>query len=153
MHPQPRPFTVQLLLDFCEICFPEWPLNFFVLHDSPHNLAESRYPRGSKGYAEIFSPTQMPKPPGGPGGPTHPPPTPCEKHVFSKLGAKIQMCGAKNQIFSAKTQICGAKIQIFDPKFTSINFYTTINLLFCTRKSPNPANLSPTHPPLGVSKN
>jgi len=25
--------------------FPEWPLNFFGLHDSPSNLAESRYPR------------------------------------------------------------------------------------------------------------
>jgi len=45
MHPQLRPFNVQLFLDFCVIFFPEWPLFFFV-HDSPSNLAESRYPRG-----------------------------------------------------------------------------------------------------------
>jgi len=31
MHPQPRPFTFQLFLDFCAIFFPEWPLNFFVI--------------------------------------------------------------------------------------------------------------------------
>ena len=28
MHPQPRPFTQQLFLDFCAIFFPEWPLIF-----------------------------------------------------------------------------------------------------------------------------
>ena len=31
MHPQLRPFTRQLFLDFCAICFPEWPLIFFVI--------------------------------------------------------------------------------------------------------------------------
>ena len=70
------------------------------------------------------------------GEPTHPPPTPCEKTIFSKFGANIQ--------------ICGAKIQILDPK--SINFCTTENLLLCKRKSPNSTRLSPTHPPLGLSK-
>jgi len=43
MHPQLRPFTAQLFLDFCAFFFPEWPLIVFV-HDSPSNLAESRYP-------------------------------------------------------------------------------------------------------------
>ena len=42
--PQPRPFTLQLFLDFCANFFPEWPLNFFGHQDSPSNLAESRYP-------------------------------------------------------------------------------------------------------------
>jgi len=45
MHPQHRPFTVQLFLDFYAISFPRWPLIFFGQHDSPSNLAESRYPR------------------------------------------------------------------------------------------------------------
>ena len=40
MHPQPQPFTVQLLVDFCEIFSPNDPSNFLV-HDSPCNLAES----------------------------------------------------------------------------------------------------------------
>jgi len=31
MHPQLRPFTQQLFLDFCAIFSPEWPLNFFVI--------------------------------------------------------------------------------------------------------------------------
>ena len=43
--PTPPPYAQQLFLDFCEFCFPEWPLNFFCHHDSPSNLAESRYPR------------------------------------------------------------------------------------------------------------
>jgi len=46
MHPQPRPFPVQLFLDLCAISPPELPLNFFGQHDSPSNLAESRYLRG-----------------------------------------------------------------------------------------------------------
>jgi len=45
MHPQHWPFTLQLFLDFCPNFFPERPLNFFH-HDSPINLAESRYPPG-----------------------------------------------------------------------------------------------------------
>jgi len=45
MQSQPRPFTAQLFVDFCEFFFPEWPLNFFGLHHSPSNLAESRYLR------------------------------------------------------------------------------------------------------------
>ena len=44
MHPQPRPFTLQLFLDFHAIFFPAWPLIFFGHHDSPSNLAKSRYP-------------------------------------------------------------------------------------------------------------
>ena len=67
----------------------------------------------------------------------HPPPQHhAEKTIYSKFGAKIQ--------------ICGAKIQILDP--ISINFCTTENLPLCKRKSPNPASLSPTHPLLGLSK-
>jgi len=44
MHPKPRPFKLQLFLDFRAKIFPEWPLNFFCHHDSPSNLAECRYP-------------------------------------------------------------------------------------------------------------
>jgi len=43
MHPQLRPFTRQLFLDFCAIFFPEWPLFFFCHHDSPSNLAETAH--------------------------------------------------------------------------------------------------------------
>jgi len=38
------PLDLQLFLDFRAIFFP-WPLNLFFQHDSPSNLAESRYPR------------------------------------------------------------------------------------------------------------
>jgi len=31
MHPQPRPFALQLFLDFRAIFFPGWPLIFFVI--------------------------------------------------------------------------------------------------------------------------
>jgi len=31
MHPQPRPFNLQLFLDFCSIVWLERPLNFFVI--------------------------------------------------------------------------------------------------------------------------
>jgi len=31
MHAQPRPFTLQLFLDFRTIFFPEWPLIFWVI--------------------------------------------------------------------------------------------------------------------------
>ena len=48
--------------------------------------------------------------------------------------------------------MCSAKIQILDPIFKSINFCTTTNLLICTRETPNHASLSPTNPPLGISK-
>jgi hypothetical protein len=47
MHPQLRPFTRQLFLDFCAIFSPEWPLIFFVvmIHQviwpSPGTLTEA----------------------------------------------------------------------------------------------------------------
>jgi len=44
MHPQPRPFTLQLFLDFLCNFFPRMAPQFFCHHDSPSNLAESRYP-------------------------------------------------------------------------------------------------------------
>ena len=69
-----------------------------------------------------------------------------------KYVAKFHILSAKTQIWSSQTQICGTKIQIFDPNFQSINFCTTKNLPLCTRKTPNPASLTPTHPTLGVSK-
>ena len=31
MHPRPRPFTLQLFLDFCAIFSPEWPLIFWII--------------------------------------------------------------------------------------------------------------------------
>jgi len=31
VHPQLRPFTLQLFLDFCAIFLPEWPLMFWVI--------------------------------------------------------------------------------------------------------------------------
>jgi len=40
-HTPPTPG--QLFLDFCAIFFPAWPL-IFCQHDSPSNLADSRYP-------------------------------------------------------------------------------------------------------------
>jgi len=40
MHPQPRPFNLQVFLDFCAT-FPQ----FSCQHDSPSSLAESQYPR------------------------------------------------------------------------------------------------------------
>jgi len=39
-------FTAQLFLDFCAIFSPNGP-SIFSLHDSPRNLAESRYPPGT----------------------------------------------------------------------------------------------------------
>jgi len=42
VHPQLRPFKLQLFLDFSTNFFPEWPLIFFNHHDSPSNLAQSR---------------------------------------------------------------------------------------------------------------
>jgi len=68
-------------------------------------------------------------------------------------GAKIQIYGNKIQIYSVKTQIRGAKIQTFDPKFRHLNFCTTKNLPLCTRKTPGAGGLTPTHPPIGFSKN
>jgi len=52
--PTPPPFTHQLFLDFCAIFSPEWPLIFFFHHDSPSNLAESRYPRYATHVYESF---------------------------------------------------------------------------------------------------
>jgi len=107
-----------------------------------------------KGCAE----TQIPTPPGGPGGPTHTPPHTREDSIFNfgakfqVYGAKIQIYGDKIHLYGAKTQRCGAKIQIFDPKFKNLNFCTTKNLPLCTRKTPGAAGLTPTHPPIGVSK-
>jgi len=42
--PTPPLATGRIFLDFCAICFPSGP-SFFCQHDSPSNLAESRYPR------------------------------------------------------------------------------------------------------------
>jgi len=101
----------------------------------------------------------MLKPLEGPGGPTHPPPHTLSKRLYFQFwrqiqiyGAKIQIYGEKIQIYSAKTQICGDKIQIFDPKFKYLNFRHTKNLPLCTRKNPSAAGLTPTNPPIGVSK-
>jgi len=43
-NPQPRPFTLHLFLNFCAIFSPNGT-SFFNHHDSPSNLAQSRYPR------------------------------------------------------------------------------------------------------------
>ena len=97
----------------------------------------------------------MPKPPGGPGGPTHPPQHPVKRLYFQSLAPKFKHMAPKFNYLAPKIKyvahICGAEIQIFDPKFRSINFCTTKNLPLCTRKPPNLAGLSPTHPPLGVT--
>jgi len=50
MHPQSRPFTFQIFLDFGASFFPEWPLIFVaitihqVIWPSPGTLAEGRVP-------------------------------------------------------------------------------------------------------------
>ena len=50
MHPQRRLFIAQIFLDFCEILFPEWPLNFLV-HDSP-SIMPSPAAGALRGYSE-----------------------------------------------------------------------------------------------------
>jgi len=79
------------------------------------------WPRGARNICSRHRCLNLPEVVGDP--PT-PPPSPCEKTLFSTFGAKIQIFGAKIQIFGAKTQICssqtqlcGAKIQTFDLKF------------------------------------
>jgi len=57
----------------------------------------------TKGWAEHFFPTPMPKPPGGPGGPTHPPQHPPKIHYFQFLAPKIQIYAAKIQMCCATT--------------------------------------------------
>jgi len=91
---------------------------------------------------------------------THPPPPHApRKYSIFNFGAKVQIYCAKVQtyadkiqIYSAKTQIRGDKIQIFDPKFKYLYFGTTKNLPLCTRRTPGAAGLTPTRPPIGVSK-
>ena len=102
-----------------------------------------------QGVCGIFFPTPMPKPPGGPG-----------KHSISNFGAKIQTYGAKIQIFSAKLKYVAPKLKYVAPNFKYLtqnsnqsNFVPLKSSHFVQVKTPNPASLSPTHPPLGVSKN
>jgi len=52
MHPQLRQFTLQLFLDFRANYFPRMAHQFFGHHDSPSNLAKSRYPPGARGPSE-----------------------------------------------------------------------------------------------------
>jgi len=59
MHPQLRPFTRQIFLDFGAIFPPEWPLNFFCHHNSPSNLAESWYPRWRCGLNPVKTPVRI----------------------------------------------------------------------------------------------
>ena len=87
-----------------------------------------------------------------PGGPNHPTPY--------KSGAKIQTYGAKIQIFSAKLKYVAPKLKYVAPNFKYLtqnsnqsNFVPLKSSHFVQVKTPNPASLSPTHPPLGVSKN
>jgi len=49
-----RPFTVQQFLDFYAIFFPQIAPHFFCLHDSPSDLAESRYPLMSRDINRFF---------------------------------------------------------------------------------------------------
>ena len=69
MHAQPRPFTLQLFLDFRTIFFPEWPLIFLVIKihqviwPSPSTLVAAAVPTAAatvvnilefRGYVNIF---------------------------------------------------------------------------------------------------
>jgi len=53
MHPQPRPFTLQLFLDFWAIFSPDGPSIFFV-HDSPSNLSSPGSLGGTQHIGSVF---------------------------------------------------------------------------------------------------
>jgi len=110
-----------------------------------------------EGWAEIFFPTPMPKPPGGPEGPTHPPPTTFEKTLFSILSPKLKYVAPKFKDTATKFKYIAPKLKYVAPKFKCLTqiqileFCTTKNLPLCTRKTPGAAGLTPTQPPIGAS--
>ena len=89
--------------------------------------------------AQMFFTTPMPKSEGV---------TQKKLNLWFKIrdfGANNPSSGAKNQIFGAKSHQCGAKFIYHRQNSNSINFCTTNNLQFGTRKTPNPTDLTPPH--------